>query len=336
MIEKYGADALRFTLLSGLHSGKDSKFAEQKIEGYRNFMNKVWNATRFGLSHLQDLVVPPEGVHALPKKVDLSVYDQWILYKLQLTTQKVDESLAADRYADAAMALYHFVWNEFCDWYIEMSKQGKNSQVLKTVLTGVLQMLHPIAPFITEELWHLLGHSDMIMVSAFPKADKKLIDPLIEKEFKLVIDLVNSIRSVRSEMNVPLGKEIDVVLLKTDAVSQKIIKANESFITKLAKLKKIEISNQKPEPAVLKVVEGIEVYLPMAGLVDIESEQKRLQKEIENLLKEVARFESKLSNAAFVDKAPPAVIEGERAKQKTAQEKLSTIQKQLDSLSALA
>jgi valyl-tRNA synthetase len=217
-----------------------------------------------------------------------------------------------------------------------MSKQGGNTQILKTVLTGIFQMLHPIAPFITEELWHLLGHKDMIMVSQFPKADTSKIKPQTEKEFKLVIDLVNSIRSVRSEMNVPLGKEIDVVLVKASSEFQRIIKANETFIIKLAKLKKLEISNQKPEPAVLKVVEGIEVYLPMAGLVDVESEQKRLQKEIENLQKEVARFESKLSNAAFVDKAPAAVIEGERAKQKTAQEKLNTIQKQLVSLSALA
>jgi valyl-tRNA synthetase len=218
-----------------------------------------------------------------------------------------------------------------------MSKQGKNNQVLETVLAGVLQMLHPIAPFITEELWGLLGHNDkMIMVSQFPKADATKINTIIEKEFKLVIDLVNAIRSVRSEMNVPLGKEIDVILVKASAASQKIIEANKVFVIKLAKLKTLSFQNKKPEPAVLKVVEGIEVYLPMAGLVDIESEQKRLQKEIENLQKEVVRFESKLSNAAFVDKAPPAVIEGERAKQKTAQEKLNTIQKQLDSLSALA
>ena len=323
IIKEYGTDALRFTLTSLVTSGgQDIKLSVDKIKGSRNFMNKLWNVTRFALMQEQS---QGTGTH-----------HEWILSRYHSTLQEVTKLYNDMRFGEAANLIYEFTWNEFCDWYIEMAKQGGNTQILKTVLTGIFQMLHPIAPFITEELWHLLGHKDMIMVSQFPKADTSKIKPQTEKEFKLVIDLVNSIRSVRSEMNVPLGKEIDVVLVKTSSESQRIIKANETFIIKLAKLKKLEISNQKPEPAVLKVVEGIEVYLPMAGLVDVESEQKRLQKEIENLQKEVARFESKLSNAAFVDKAPAAVIEGERAKQKTAQEKLNTIQKQLDSLSALA
>jgi valyl-tRNA synthetase len=320
IIKEYGTDALRFTLTSLVTSGgQDIKLSVDKIKGSRNFMNKLWNVTRFVLMQEQN---NGDGTH-----------HEWILSRYHSTLQEVTKLYNEMRFGEAANLIYEFTWNEFCDWYIEMSKQGGNTEILKNVLNGILQMLHPIAPFITEELWHLLGHKDMIMVSSFPKADESKIKPQIEKEFKLVIDLVNSIRSVRSEMNVPLGKEIDVVLLKTDAVSQKILKANESFITKIAKLKSLQIKNEKPEPAVLKVVEGIEVYLPMAGLIDIAEERVRLSKEIENLKKEVTRFEGKLSNAAFVDKAPPAVIDGERAKQKTAQEKLNTIQKQLDSLS---
>jgi len=328
IIKEYGTDALRFTLTSLVTSGgQDIKLSVDKIKGSRNFMNKLWNVTRFVL--MQD---DSTGVSFKPTPVT-DAHHLWIVSRYHSTLQQVADLYNDMRFGEAANLIYEFTWNEFCDWYIEMSKQGGNTEILKNVLAGILQMLHPIAPFITEELWHLLGHQDMIMVSQFPKADLSKINPAIEKEFKLVIDLVNAIRSVRSEMNVPLGKEIDVVLVKTSAASQKIIEANKVFIVKLAKLKTLNFENKKPEPAVLKVVEGIEVYLPMAGLIDIAEERVRLGKEIENLKKEVARFEGKLSNAAFVDKAPPAVIEGERAKQKIAQEKLNTIQKQLDSLS---
>ncbi|MDD2628803.1 MAG: valine--tRNA ligase [Limnochordia bacterium] len=321
VIDEYGADALRFTLVKGGALGNDMRYYPEQVEASRNFANKVWNATRFALMNL-------EGFKPKNDVANCSLADRWILSRYQGTVARVTEYLDSFDLAEASRTLYEFIWNELCDWYVEMSKAylyghlGDEAKytaqwVLWTVLDGTLRLLHPFMPFITEELWHALPSTgETIVLAPWPVPQEDLYDQDAEMDMALIMDVVRSIRNVRSEKQVTPGRKIKAVL-HADDPQQTILQRNRLYLESLAGLGELEIlktNTKKPEQAIFAVASGVEIYLPLAGLLDLEEERKRLQGELKDCENEIKRCQTKLENEGFVKKAPPAVVEKERAK----------------------
>lgn len=344
MIEQYGADAFRFTLAAMAAQGRDIKLAPERIEGYRNFANKLWNASRFVLMNIEEGFAPnPE-----PVSKDSSLADKWILSRLQSVTAEVGEALAEYRFNDAASSLYQFIWHEYCDWYLELSKPalslGKDTPARKacqtalaTTLETVLRLLHPIMPFITEEIWQRLpeavrGQETMargasIMVSAFPTADARLMNLETERDMQTVMDVISAIRNIRGEMNIPPGLQITAIVKSDDAELAAHLETNAGYVLALARLKELRVAENEPKPkaAATAVIRKAEVYVPLEGVIDLASERERLKKEIAKLSKDIEMFSKKLSNKDFVERAPRAVVEKDASKfeeLKTRQERL--------------
>ncbi len=333
MIEKYGADALRFNFLAHLFSGKDFKFSEQRIEGYRNFMNKVWNASRFVLSNLHDFKVPAEGLKALPVKKDLSVFDQWIIAKLAETEKQVDEALKAERFSDAATTLYQFIWNQFCDWYIEFTKPimtaGTSAEkhatqlVMAQVLNRIIRLLHPFCPFLTEEIYSRLPiKAEACIIDQYPtiQIDKDFLafgNKQSEKEIDIVKDVITAVRNIRGENRISPAIKLILRLGITDPEIHKILENNRSSMMNLARIEKLDIGAEGNlmKCAVAPVAVGnhqIKVIIPLEGLVDFDVEIKRIEKAIEKLEKDVGLLNGKLSNEKFVQNADEDVIANDR------------------------
>lgn len=326
LINEYGADALRFTLTSMVtSSGQDLKLSANKVLASRNFNNKLWNVTRYVLMKLQENKFNPVKTPA----------DEWIISRCQKTIASVENSLRQYYFGEAASNLYDFAWSEFCDWYIEFSKLGCHKETLVYVLGALLKLLHPIIPFITEELWLKLGNQKSLMLEAWPLADQKLINETLEKEIEMIIALIKAIRNIRAEMNVPKSKKADVILLAKDEATKSILEKFADYIKLLASVDKIEIVTKlaaKPRDASYAAVSFAEIYLPLANLIDIGVEVERLEKEITKLEKEVDRIKKKLSNNDFIQKAPPEIITAEKEKEKGYAEKIIIIKKQLEML----
>lgn len=333
MIEKYGADALRFSFLAHLFSGKDFKFNEQRIEGYRNFMNKVWNASRFVLSNLKDFQVPPDGIKALPVKTDLSVFDQWIITKLADVEKKVQDSLEGERFSDAATALYQFIWNQFCDWYIEFTKPIMTSSsptekhatqmVMAHVLNRIVRLLHPFCPFVTEEIYSNLPiKGEACIIDQYPTIanDKALLafaSPEAELEIDLVKDVITAIRNIRGENRISPAIKLKIRLGVSQAETQKILMKNRSALTTLARLEEMLVGEEGDlmKCAVTTVAIGdarVKVIIPLEGLVDFNEEIKRIQKTLEKLEKDIGLLSGKLSNEKFVANADEDVVAADR------------------------
>ncbi len=333
MIEKYGADALRFTFLAHLYSGKDLKFSEQRVEGYRNFMNKIWNASRFVLSNLQDFKIPSEGVLAMPIADKLSIFDRWIISKLADVEKQVNDHLANERFSDAATALYQFVWNQFCDWYIEFTKpimtSGKAEEkqatqlVMAQVLNRMIRLLHPFCPFLTEEIYANLPIKDkacIIDVYPNPLNDKELLSfasKQSEIEIDIVKDVITAIRNIRGENRISPAVKLNIRLGVSQPEIQKILKHNQFAIMTIARLEKMDIGSDGDmvKCAVAPVIAGaaqIKVIIPLEGLVDFDEEIKRIQKTIEKLEKDTSMLTAKLSNEKFVLNADEDVIAADR------------------------
>ena len=333
MIEKYGADALRFNFLAHLFSGKDFKFNEQRIESYRNFMNKVWNASRFVLTNLQDFVVPAAGVKALPSKAHLSVFDQWIIAKLADVEKNVHEALEAERFSDAATVLYQFIWNQFCDWYIEFTKpimtSGKPEEkhatqlVMAQVLNRMIRLLHPFCPFLTEEIYSKLPiKAEACIIDQYPTMaiDKELLafaNKQAEKEIDIVKEVITAIRNIRGENRISPAIKLNIRLGVQQDDIKKILEHNRLAITNLGRIESLEIG---PEGSMMKcavtlvAVAGcqIQVIIPLEGLVDFNEEIKRIQKSIEKLERDILLLNGKLSNEKFVQNADEDVIASDR------------------------
>jgi valyl-tRNA synthetase len=363
LIEEYGADALRFTLMAQMSAGRDLKFSESRLEGYRNFMNKIWNATRFSLAALDDFEVPSEGVNAgvkaVPNRTDLSVADQWIVYETGVLEATVEQCLEEDRFSDAANALYHFVWNEFCDWYLEFVKpviyssgqkttERRASQlVLAQTLNRVMRLLHPFAPFITEEIFAKLPiRSSSLINEAFPtvRNDREWLAVGSKEsafELKIVKEVITAIRNIRGENQIKPGVEIKVRLAPSDDRVQKILGENKAQIVRLARLGGLEGCEIQAERgslakcavSLVRLPEaGVDVIVPLEGLVDIEAEVKRIQKTIEKVQKDIAILSQKLGNENFVKNAPEdlvatdkTLLEGLRARHVGLQESLTRL-----------
>ncbi|MCK4910781.1 MAG: class I tRNA ligase family protein, partial [Thermodesulfovibrionales bacterium] len=345
---KFGTDAFRFTLAAFAAQGRDVKFSEERVEGYRHFINKLWNATRYILISLpegdtvpsyKELIVRIEELKARVEgeNPDRSLASRWILSRLRTAAAEVNSAFAEYRFNDAANAIYQFTWREFCDWYIEMTKTGTTDEMRETLLyclENILRLLHPIMPFVTEDLWHRLPmeHSrESIMVSPFPEGGPP--DKEAEETMALVMDTTAGIRNIRGEINVP-PKEVLKVLVKTadDEVARRI-SDNLAYVEKLARAELAEIGPQvsKPEGAYTSVKDRLEVYVMLAGL-DVSAERERLQKEIKKLRGDLERTESKLGNRDFLSRAPKEVVEKEKARQAEMGQMLAKIEESLKQL----
>jgi valyl-tRNA synthetase len=327
-IAAYGTDALRFTFCAFASHGREIRFDMGRLEGYRNFCNKLWNAARYVMMNTEGKDTGLENNRKI-----LSDADQWILSRLQHAIEAAHEALAQYRFDLFAQALYEFTWNEFCDWYLELSKPiltSANSSeeqlrgtryTLVQVLETVLRLIHPVMPFITEEIWQriapLSGKSgDTIMHQPYPLVDISLKNEKIEVELDWVKNMIVSIRTLRSEMNIPPGKAISVLLTKGNELDKERINVFQVLISSLAKLANVEWlkpTDTKPQSATVLVGE-LEILIPMAGLIDVKEETARLTKEIAKLTKEIERVVSKLENPNFVDKAPGDVVAKEQEK----------------------
>lgn len=342
VIDKYGADALRFSLAMGNSPGNDMRFYWEKVEAYRNFANKIWNASRFVMMNL-------EGGSILPiEECNLDAADKWILSRFNGAVREVTENMEKYELGMAAQRLYDFMWSEFCDWYIELTKprlygtdaDEKNTalSVLCFVLAGTMKLLHPFMPFITEEIYtHLPGSDETIMLSSWPSCVDCGITGKDEERFEMVIDLIRSVRNLRAEMNVPLSRRTEL-FIRPVQLEAGFWKKCSVYIEKLACASSAELIADKPENAdkmAAVVTAGGEGYIPMGELIDIVKEKERLLKEKDNLISEVARAQGKLSNEKFVAKAPEAVINAERDKLAKYNDMLASVNARIAALEEL-
>ncbi|MBM7687090.1 valine--tRNA ligase [Defluviitalea raffinosedens] len=341
IIEKYGADALRLTLVTGNAPGNDMRFYYERVEASRNFGNKIWNATRFILMNL-------EGEDEVQVKVeDLTAADKWILSKVNTLAKEVTENMDKYELGIAVSKLYDFFWEEFCDWYIEMVKprlynKEDNTRkaalwTLKTVLINALKLLHPYMPFITEEIFtNIQNEEETIMLSAWPEFKEEWKFSVEEDEIELMKQAIRNIRNLRAEMNVPPSKKAKLIVVSEDDKVLDIFERGKVFFASLAYGNEVLVQKDKTgvdEDAVSTIIPGATIYIPFAELVDISKEIERLQKEKEKLIKEVERVEKKLSNKGFVEKAPQNVIEEEKEKQVKYKTMLEQVEERLKALS---
>ena len=338
VIEKYGADALRFTLVTGNTPGNDMRFYYERVEGNRNFANKLWNATKFTLMNLDDY-----DKDFVPSKDQLTLADKWILDRLAYTEDYVSNNLDKFELGEAADSIYNFAWNYFCDWYIETAKArlyGEHNDdrkvtqyVLVYTLTRMLALLHPFMPFITEHLWQHLPHEGETLARApWPKADENLRFPVESEQFDRIMDAIKAIRNMRAEANVAPNKQCHIqnVVLRDDL--KKCLEENKGYFEKLAHVETIDIlpaDADKPENALTAVVTGMEIYLELKGLIDTAKEKERIEKSKASLEKEIARTSGKLNNKGFLAKAPEDVVKKEQDKLAEFEEKMKSLNERL-------
>lgn len=317
LIAKYGADAIRFSFLYNTSQGQDIHFSEKLLEMGSTFANKVWNASRFVLSNLEDF-----DANAVIDEKEFKLEDRWILSKLQTVSRQINEYMDKYELDSAAKVAYEFFRGNFCDWYVEIAKTRVYGQegsdktvaqyVLKTVLDKGLRMLHPFMPFITEEIWQKLGlDEETIMLSEFPTENKKYVDLAAEKEFDYLKEIVNAIRNIRGEANVSPAKKIEVIFKIVNDGEKEILEHNAKILDKLANVEKYEFNTEIPALVGFKLVETTEIYVPLADLIDKEKEIAKLEKDIQKTQKELDRVLGKLSNEKFLSKAPKEVIDKE-------------------------
>ncbi|WP_455040956.1 valine--tRNA ligase [Granulicatella adiacens] len=322
VIEQYGADALRWFLANGSAPGQDVRYSTDKMDAAWNFINKIWNASRYALMNVGDLTVDQVDITG-----EKTLADKWILTRLNQTIGKVTELFEKFEFGEAGRLLYRFIWDDFCDWYIEMSKETlagddeaaklTTRSILVYVLDNTLRLLHPIMPFVTEEIWQSVPHvGESLVVATYPTVHPEQMDEQAAEEMEFLMDFIRSVRTVRNEMNTPLSKPINIIAKVSDAAHYAVLKENESYIARFSNPEEFVYGEdvEAPSDAVTSVITGAEIYLPLAGLINIEDEIARLEKEAEKLQQEVDRVEKKLSNEKFVAKAPAAVVEAERAK----------------------
>ena len=334
-IEKYGADALRFTLATGNSPGNDMRYSPERVEASRNFANKLWNAARFVLMNLDE----NEPLPHIPE--NLATEDKWILSKFNKLASDVTENLEKFELGLAVQKLYDFIWDVYCDWYIEISKARLNSgdeaqkntakAVLVYVLSETLKLLHPFMPFITEEIWQTLPHSgETIMRAKWPEYSRKLSFEYEESSFEKLMTVIKAIRTRRSEMNVAPSKKAKVYLATADA---EIFRNGVKYIEKLASASEVEIGSEFDiEGAVTVVTDCAVASIPMNELVDFAAERARLQKELDTAMNDKEFFEKKLNNAGFVAKAPAAVVEQQREQLSKVLDKINMLNDSLKSL----
>ncbi|WP_027626846.1 valine--tRNA ligase [Clostridium lundense] len=339
VIDKYGADALRFMLVTGNAPGNDIRFYEEKVESARNFANKIWNASRFVMMYLdKDLMEKYKDCK------DYTAADKWILSRANTVVKEVTDNIEKYELGIASQKVYDFMWSEFCDWYIELVKpvlygedekaKGVVFNVLFDVLTTGLKLLHPVMPFITEEIYtHLQEEEKTITTSKWPEYKEELRDEKAEEDMNYIIEAIKALRNVRVEMNVPPSRKAKVMIYAMEG--KDAFESGKVYFEKLASASEVTFLNSKeeaPENAVSALTKGAEMYMPLLDLVDLEKELERLNKEKEKLEKEIERVEKKLSNKGFVAKAPEAVVNEEKAKGEKYREMLNSVMERINNL----
>ena len=342
VIEEFGADALRFTLITGNTPGNDMRFREERLEASRNFANKIWNASRFILMNLEDF----DYAEIDKEDLKLNLADKWMLSRTNEVTKKIDKAMERYSFGEMSKTLYDFIWNEYCDWYIEILKerfyQDKDLAAKKTaqymglnILGNILKLLHPVMPMITEEIWQKLPISEQsIMITSWPEYNEEELDKNAEEKMDLIMSVIKAVRNIRNEMKVDPGRKIEAILL-ADNKKEQILKEGESYLKNLASIEDLTITTKledRPQPASTAIVEGVEVILPLEGMVDIEKELDRLKKELEDVKYEIERAKGKLANEGFVNNAPEELVEGEREKVEEYKEKKEKLMERIEQL----
>lgn len=333
VIEQYGADAMRYMISTGITAGQDLRFRIEKVEQARNFANKIWNASRFALMNLEGVTFEDIDITG-----ELSTADRWILHRLNETSRDITRLIDSYEFGETGRLLYNFIWDDLCDWYIEFAKlslygadagaKAKTQSVLAYVLDRTLRLIHPFMPFITEEIWQHLPHEgETIMLAEWPRYDAQLENPQSVSEMNLLMDMIRAVRNIRAEVNVPMSKKVELIIKAGSQETLDIISRNEHYIGRFCNTSSLEsgLAPQAPDKVMSAVVTGAELLLPLSGLIDIDQEIARLEKEVQTLNSEVERVEKKLGNPGFVAKAPAKVIEEERAKQADYSAKRETV-----------
>ena len=339
MMDKYGTDALRFTLAAFAAQGRDIKLSEERIEGYRNFCNKLWNASRFVLMNLDDY----NGTCELMPNESRPTAHRWILSRLNQVSREVNLALEEFKFNDAASSIYKFIWNEYCDWFLELSKShlygGDNRKETQNILTYVLEaclrLLHPFMPFITEEICSKLpGTSGSIMESSFPEYEEKNLDLNAEKTFSTVINVITSVRNIRGEMNLNPGLNVDLFIRTKHDYESTILKNNTNYINNLARVNLVEsgLSVEKPRVSASSVCDEMDVFISLEGKINFTEEKKRIEKELKKIEKDIIVLDKKLSNKKFIDNAPPEVIEKDGQRKQLLSEKQARLKIHLDTV----
>ena len=343
VIDKYGADALRYFLSTGSSPGQDLRYSNEKVESVWNFANKIWNASRFAMMNMEGMKF--EDIDLSGEK---SVADAWILTRLNETIDQVTKLADKYEFGEVGRALYNFIWDDFCDWYIEMAKlplYGEDEEakkmtrsVLAYVLDNTMRLLHPFMPFITEEIWQSLPHEgESITVAAWPTVNDSLTDSAKASNMKLLSDIIRSVRAIRAEVQTPMSKKVPLYISAKDAETLAVLEENAMYLEKFCNPEPLVLGQgiEAPGQSMTSVVSGAELFLPLEGLIDIAAETVRLEKELEKWAKEVKLVQGKLSNERFVSKAPEAVVAEERAKEQDYIEKHATVEKRLAELKSL-
>ena len=342
VIEQYGVDSLRWFLANGSAPGQDVRFSTDKMDAAWNFINKIWNASRYVLMNVGDLTLDNLSIGQ-----DLTLADRWILARLQTTIADVTRLFERFEFGEAGRILYSFIWDDYCDWYIEMTKeqlQDKDAantttkSILVFVLDQFLRLLHPIMPFVTEEIWQQIGGQDKsIVVADYPRVMEAYQDSQVEAQMAQLMELIRAVRTIRNEMNTPLSKPVDLYIKVQDAAGQALLEANQAYIKRFCNPAQLLISQapEHPEEVVTQVLSFAEILMPLKGLIKLEDELARLEGEQAKLEKEVARIDGKLSNEKFVSRAPEQVVAEERNKREGYLSQLETVKERIQQVKDL-
>jgi len=342
VLDSFGTDSFRFTLSVLAAQGRDIRISEERIAGYRNFMNKIWNAARFSLMNLKDCKSPSINADAL------TLADTWIMSRIGVVADEISSHIDDYKFNDAASITYQFVWHEFCDWYLEMvklelySKDQKRIEVaqsvMQTVLSGVLRLLHPFVPFITEEIWQRMPHTEgSIMIAQFPQGTDFISDEESIKEMDLIKEVITGVRNIRGEMNIPPKKDVKIIIDVKRKKEKEIFKNNLSYITNLAKVESVELVSdmEKPDSSATYVFSDIQVHVLLKGLINYDDERKRIYKGIKKIEKEMEMSKKKLENSDFLNQAPSHIVENVKEKVQHMSMKLEKLHQNLTILKGL-
>ncbi len=344
VIEKFGADALRISLVLATPDGQDPWISKNTFESGRNFVNKLHQVSRFVFMHIGDKKPVTDKIN----ENDLVIFDRWILSRLEDTIEAVDKSLSEYRLSTASKTLYNFVWNDYCSWYIELIKPDQSKEKIREgslnvasyVLDKILRLLHPFMPFVTEniflEMAEMKGEdgSQTLNYGPWPKTKGKFTDKKLEESLEQIQAVVNAVRSARAELNVPPGKKSDLYIRVKDESFGKLLEDHIQYFRSLAKVINLHVGVKlnRPPVSASAVISGAEIFIPLAGLIDIELEKKRLEKELDNLKTQLVRVSKKLANADFLANAPDDVVEREKAKKEDYQERTEKLNKNLEQI----
>lgn len=337
VIDEYGADALRWFLTTGSSPGQDVRFSYEKMDSAWNFINKIWNASRFVIMNLEDF-----SYEDIDLEGEKTLADRWILARLNETVAHVTDQFEKFEFGEAGRALYNFIWDDYCDWYIEMSKEILNEgteeqkkttrSILTYVLDQTLRLIHPIMPFVSEEIWQHIPHEgESIVVADYPVVHEEFTDEPARKNMNMLIELIKAVRSIRQEVNRPLSKPVDMIIKANSDQEKQMLIANKSFIERFCNTEELLIDTEVsvPNEVMSAVIKGADLYLPLEGLVDIKEEIARLEKELEKWSSEIKRAQGKLSNERFVNNAPEDVVQAERDKEEEYKNRYKSVEEQI-------